>query len=484
MSKNLPSKLLDVYNASFVTLSVELPSEQDLKTNSRDKEWLTGRVLDVASARLGSDGELFERNGREEIFSIASVTKTFSAVAIAKVATSTEFSKYFDEEDPLGTKIEAFAELIKKHGSENEKRYISELKSTHPNYQNITLRHLLNHTAGIEDPSYFDEFRADQSKSFRFEDGKYFSPLVRNFGDHSYSNVGYELAALMAKVVVSEERERLVKFTGILREQIIDPLELTHTFTPDQMSVEANDVVVRGQEDIHVAQGYDYYCGKITTGQDFNCDVASGGIYSSAADVAKFYRGVASEEIFRENPRAAKEFFSERNFVLTGQPAEEKYGLGIRKIANEKIEYFHHGGAGVLFYSHAICERKKGYPETAKSSVALLSYENLTRPIATKLLGDQKQNETGHYFVDQELAEKMNWLTENFSTKQLISLRQTLENSPEKFEKEFEKLTKPETHFRDLVTKGKKSAEAEDIYNKKSFANRVLYSQDDNLSRR
>lgn len=168
------TKLLDAYNASFTALDGNLPQQQDLKTPSRDKEWLTGRVTDSAVARLGSDGEISERNGGEEVFCIASVTKSFAAVAITKVATSAEFSEYFDRDDPLGTKISSFEELVAKHGSDNEKRYVAELKTTHPHYADITLRHLLNHTSGIGHPSFFDEFRADQSKSFRFADGNIF----------------------------------------------------------------------------------------------------------------------------------------------------------------------------------------------------------------------------------------------------------------------------------------------------------------------
>ncbi len=445
-------KLFDAYNASFAALDGSLP--QDFKTNSRDKEWLTGRVI---SSAVASNSE----SSGDEIFSIASVTKTFSAVAITKVVTSEEFAEYFDSEDPLGTKLSAFEELIEKHGSENEKYYISELKTAHQNYSDITLRHLLNHTAGIEDPSYYDDFRADQTRSFRFEDGKYFSPVVRSFGNHSYSNVGYEIAALMAKVVVSEERGTPVGFGEIIREQIIQPLQLHATFTSDEMACEENLVKVKDQN-IRVAQSYDYYKGKLTTGQDFNDDVASGGVYSSAADVAKFYRAVASEEVFGENHQAAEKFFAAENFVLSGEPAGERYGLGIRKIADDKTEYLHHGGAGILFYSHAIAERKVGHPETAKSAATLLAYENLTRPIAARLLSNEKKDEKGRYFVDQELSKKMNWLAKTFSSEQLVYLRQILEFSPREFEEkyfeEFQKLPKPTasalpSHLEKMVSK-------------------------------
>jgi len=236
---------------------------------------------------------------------------------------------------------------------------------------------------------------------------------------------------------------------------VIQPLELTHSFMGDEMVTENDQVKVRNRADIHVVQGRDYFQGKVTTGQDFNYDVAAGGAYSSAADVAKFYRAVANEEIFTRHPdeeettrsRAASAFFAEKNFILSGGDFGEKYGLGIRKLANEEIEYLHHGGAGLLFYAHAIAHRNIGYPETAKSGVALVSYENLTRPIAARLLGDEKRDKEGNYFVDSDLAKKMEWLDKTFSKDQLISLRQTLENTPDKFSEkffdEFQKLPKP-----------------------------------------
>lgn len=268
----------------------------------------------------------------------------------------------------------------------------------------------------------------------------------------------------MAKVVVSEQRNKPTRFEEIVRQQVIQPLGLTHTFMGDEMMTEGGQVKVKNRADIRVAQGRDYFQGKVTTGQDFNYDVAAGGAYSSAVDVAKFYRAVANEEIFTRHPersegsdyedetarsKAASAFFDEKNFVLSGGDFAEKYGLGIRKLADDKIEYLHHGGAGLLFYAHAIAHRNIGHPETAKSGVALVSYENLTRPIAAKLLGDEKKNKKGDFEVDRELAAKMDWLDKTFSKDQLISLRQTLENTPEKFSEkffdEFQKLPKPAT---------------------------------------
>lgn len=464
------SELLDAYNAGFATLTAQneegLPTK--FKTTSRDKEWVSGRVLDTAVARVNHDGKVDENNGTAEVFNIASITKTFSAVAVTKVATSQEFAEYFDREDPLGTNISQFEKLVEKHGSENEKRYIAELKASHPDYEKITLRNLLNHTSGIHDASFMDEFRQDQSQSFRFEDGKYFPPQLGNFAEFSYSNQGYEVAALMAKVVASEVKQKPVKFTEIVRQQVTQPLNLSHTFMPDEMVVDANDVQIANREDIHVAQGYDYYKGKVTTGQDFNYDVAAGGIYSTAEDVAKFYQAMASEEVFKDNPAAAKKFFAEENFVESDSPNNkknpgfEKYGLGTRRIVGGSTEYLHHGGSGVLSYSHALAQRTANHPETATSGVALLSYENLTRPIATRLLGDEKKNKDGNYFIDEALAKKMDWLAEIFTTKQLINLRKELENSPEKFEEkffeEFQRSPKPtanpvKTHTEKMVGK-------------------------------
>ena len=210
----------------------------------------------------------------------------------------------------------------------------------------------------------------------------------------------------------------------------------------------SSKVVVQGRPEIKVAQGYDYFAGKLTSTQDFNYDSAAGGIYSTATEVSKFYQALLNGSLL--GARANQIFFDPKNFIASDNEANkpektfEYYGLGIRKIADAETEYFHHGGASLGFYSHVIGRRDVA-TNNVEVATALISYENLTRPLAAALLGDRKikiKDGKEIFFVDEILTAKMNELTKNHSQDQLLEMRSVLsrihgtaDEKSEKFQK-------------------------------------------------
>ena len=469
----------DTYNGAFAALvGTDLQNIQ-FKTNSRDKEFLTGRVLESEVDVIDENGEkkhfatyrpLSEKNQEEEkkaeeqkespekIFQIASITKTFTAAALVKMAADERYSSFFDQDDPMATPISAFENLIDEHSHANVRQYWAELKKA-PHYQQVTLRHLLNHSSGLGSEStmlLFSElgFRENQNQQLHIE-SYYHQPEIsaENFGKMHYANFSYDVVLRpIMESLASEVEKRKVEFSEIIKEQIITPLNLTKTFSSDEMEYDenTNQVFVKNHQTLPVAQGYDYFNGKVTSGQDFNYDKAAGGIYSTSEEVAQFYQALLSKDSQFFDQKAKQIFFDERNFIPSDDPRNntektiEFYGLGIRKIADSKTEYFHHGGAGLGFYSHVIGQRNidengEVVQGSVKVASTMLSYENLTRPTAAALLGDEKKDEKGNFFterewkengekkIDHQLIDKMDELARRHSQEELIVMRNELE---------------------------------------------------------
>ncbi len=415
----------DISSFTFSQFSPEpLPLNQ-LKTTSRNKEFLTGRITESS-----------QTPDNTKVFQIASITKTFTAAALVKMTTDPKYRDYFNIDDPLETPIYQFSPLT--GGTEeltNFQKYLATLAITHPKFSQITLRHLLNHTSGISALSNFSEFRTDQTRPSHL--ANHYSPpqlSAEGFEAFHYCDANYNnLLAPIMESVASAANGRPTTFSEIVKEQVLEaePLKLRQTFLFDEMEYDpsSNLVSVKGRPEIKVAQGFDYFEGKLTSSQDFNYDSAAGGIYSSATEVAKFYHSLLNGSLL--GTRGYEIFFDPRNFISSDQ---HLYGLGIRKIEDEGKEYFHHGGAGIGFYSYVMGRRDSSGVELAAT---LLSYENLTRPLAAALLGNKKSREENGeeiFFTDEIITAKMNELSQQHSPSQLITMRQDLEKLQGSFE--------------------------------------------------
>jgi len=147
----------------------------------------------------------------EPHFLAYSITKTFSAVLFLRL-----------QEERLLTLDERLAKWF----------------PAIPQAEAISLRQLLNHTAGIPDygglPAYHAAVRATPAQAWRdeqvaaatFANGLAFVP------GHgwAYSNPGYMLLKRVAEMITGEH------YATLVAEQITQPLELTRTFVPEQVA--------------------------------------------------------------------------------------------------------------------------------------------------------------------------------------------------------------------------------------------------------
>lgn len=103
-------------------------------------------------------------------------------------------------------------------------------KANIPNADKITLYHLLHHRSGLQDfiNERYDEFltyyKEEQSKEQMLERISKFSPNFEPGERISYSNTGYLLLAYIVEQVNAKS------YADLIKEQIAEPLGLTHTF--------------------------------------------------------------------------------------------------------------------------------------------------------------------------------------------------------------------------------------------------------------
>jgi len=139
----------------------------------------------------------------DSVFQIGSITKVWTATLVMQLV----------EEG----RIDLDAPLIE---------VLPELQLSNPDVaKQVTMRHLLTHTSGIDGDIFTDTGRGDDCLE------KYVSALADAPQNHplgatfSYCNSGFSLAGRVIEVLTGKT------WDAVLRERIIEPLELTHTST-------------------------------------------------------------------------------------------------------------------------------------------------------------------------------------------------------------------------------------------------------------
>lgn len=205
--------------------------------------------------------ELDAPNTPETRFRVASLTKTFTAAAVAMLAERGTLGL----DDPLSRWLPGF-----------------------PNGERITLRHLLLHRSGLANPDY--------TASFRERIG--LEELVRRIAarpalfepgtDGGYSNAGYNVLARVVEVASG------VPYDVFLRREIFEPLGMTGTGSYGDFEI------VRGR-----AEGY--LPGPPPEGvvnapwSDIGFAIGSGSLYSTVDDLHRWARAVHRERLFRRS---------------------------------------------------------------------------------------------------------------------------------------------------------------------------------------
>lgn len=241
----------------------------------------------------------------DNIFSIASITKAFTGATVLKVVESGKISL----DDTLG-------------------KYLPEIAKNISGGNNITLRQLLNGSSGIPSFNSTEQFATDlKANTFANKSPEeivsyiYEEPLFSGFqssSNWSYTNTGHIIAALMLEQATGES------FPQLMQDHVIEPLGLDNTFykttaeNTQNFARSYSSVIDSNLEDIT-----DYEVKNIS---NFG---ASAAVFSNAEDVARFTQALFGGELLEQDS-----LWEVVNFVDTGLPSGNRYGIGVIEEAD------------------------------------------------------------------------------------------------------------------------------------------------------
>jgi D-alanyl-D-alanine carboxypeptidase len=263
-----------------------------------------GRFLEAAGmADLASGAPAFA----DDRFEIGSITKLFTAVALLQLQEEGTLSL----DDPLS-------------------QWLPDLAAEIPYGQEMTLRQLATHTAGLgeyerdlypipqafTDPAILEKAYAPAELVRWVAENKppLFPPGAP--GQWMYSNAGYVLLGMVLETATGQP------LGEIYRERIFDPLGM-------ESALLLEDAPAAGE----TARGYNAMTGEYidATGWNPSGAWASGALAMNAGDLARFAQALAGGELFQESQSLAQM----TDFVSTGQPRGfTGYGLGLAQLAD------------------------------------------------------------------------------------------------------------------------------------------------------
>lgn len=257
----------------------------------------------------------FERSERDTLvedskFQLASLSKTFTAVATLKLIESGKLS--------LDDTIQKFYPDFPYHG--------------------ITIRELLSHRSGL--PNYAYAFDDSMKVNFYKKEKPYptnavimhwfatVTPTPKKYNipgrGFSYSNTNYMVLASIIEKATGQSYEAFIK------KNIFDPLGMHQTF----VATTKNDSL-----NYHRTAGYQW---NRRIPKDYYDDVVGDkGIYSTIGDLFRWYRALNGDCLLSRKTLA--EAFVPRSFERKGA---KNYGYGFRMMLNgfNQPEYIYHSG--------------------------------------------------------------------------------------------------------------------------------------------
>ncbi len=242
----------------------------------------------------------------ENLYGVGSVSKVYTAAAVMKLVENGKVS--------LDTPLTA---------------YLPEFKMADDRYKSITVRMLLNHSSGLRGSTLNNGFLFSDNGTYA-KDALLKSletqTLKADPGAYSvYCNDGFILAELLIERVSGKS------YTAFVRESLLSPLGLTHTFTPE----DSFDRSLLAKT----------YYGTIPTAlpTETTSIIGTGGVYTSAEDLARFGSAFYSDKVLSQGSRSAMAAEEYKNgFWPAADLNTLSYGLGW-----DNVELFPFDRAGI-----------------------------------------------------------------------------------------------------------------------------------------
>lgn len=204
------------------------------------------------------------------------------------------------------------------------------------NSDQITVRHLLNHTSGIYDYTDTEEFSeavyADQTHPWTDLEVITFiydRESASAIGEYNYSNSNYIITGIILDSLLGHHH------SAELRSRILEPLGLTSTFYANHESFDTGRIVHGYSEDDGGI--LDFY------GIDIGYGVTDGGVVANMRDLGVFIESLVDGAFF-VNSSFRDKFIDEVIPKGSGVNGELVYGLGICALnVSPWINYGHDG---------------------------------------------------------------------------------------------------------------------------------------------
>jgi len=331
-----------------------------------------------------------EKIDENSIFDIASVSKQFTAMGIM---------------------------ILKENGSLSLDDKLSKHISKLSNYENITIKSLLNHTSGLPDYMRVLAPLVDRTKLITNKDvismySKHKPELKFESGTkYEYSNTGY---ALLASII---EKVSGMSYGQFLEKKIFKPLKMSRTFvktsetTPDNLNNYAYGYLYSRQEQKYLLPN------QIERARQMFGWIAAygdGGVNSTVIDLLKWDRALYTNKLISKKSMA--EMFSPSYYSAT---LLKDYGYGWDLKENKLIgKYVRHSGGWPGYVSEI--ER---HVENDKTIIVLQNHHDTKRPaklIRNILYGKEAPKTMSQLYKDGKSIEDIIEFCQNPETSYLV----------------------------------------------------------------
>jgi len=324
-----------------------------------------------------ADLETQRKVDENTIFHWASITKTFTGIAIMQLRDRGRLSL----DDPIV-------------------KYLPELRMVHDTFgsvDDITLRMLMQHSAGFRDPTWpwrdepwqpFEPTEWSQLVAMLPYTGILFKPGSR----HSYSNPGIVFLGRVIEILSGDD------FEVYIDKNILKPLGMTHSYfdiTPYfLLPFRSNNYTVRDGKPI--ANGLDFDTG-ITT--------SNGGLNAPITDMAKYLAFLAGDasnpmyDVVLERSSLAEMWRKGLDITSAADTVKTREGIGLIYFVLDRgpVHVIGHTGSQESFRSFFYLDPKSGAAAIAQFNTVRGTPRD--RPDTDRILSDMRTDVFDHLFT-------------------------------------------------------------------------------------
>jgi CubicO group peptidase (beta-lactamase class C family) len=308
-----------------------------------------------------------ERVTPQTSFSIGSLTKSFTALAVMQLVNAGKLE--------LDAPVQRYLPWFRVADADVSAR--------------ITVRHLLNNASGLP-----RDFEGTPAVDLQTRLTKLSSlPLEQPLGTYNYSNVGYQLLAMLIQTVTGQSYEAYIS------QSIFSPLKMSRSFAPLPQTQPASTTV-----------GYHYWFGlPVASGlPPYRTGPGNGGIFASAEDMAHYLIAQLNGGRYADQSVLSAAGIAELHKPAVARPdGHYAMGWGVKTNANDKVTTLSHSGQTYNYFAKMILVPESGWGvvvlQNSQYMLKLIagdySQDTIADGVVSLLLGQQPSNPSGNFVL-------------------------------------------------------------------------------------